>query len=259
MSSALTIRGLSRSFGGVFAARDIDLDIPRGQVRGIIGPNGAGKSTLFNLISGHVRPDAGLVEFEGARIERLSPHERARLGISIVFQGARLFEQMTVLDNVKVGAHARTHGGALGAILRLRSNRVEEREILADSLAALERVGLSEWSDRPAEDLPLGQQRRLQIARAVVAKPSLLLLDEPASGLRAAEREQFAQLVEDLATGGMTIILVEHDVALVMRLAKVISVLDLGEVIAEGTPDEIRSNQRVIDAYLGKGAAHAHH
>jgi branched-chain amino acid transport system ATP-binding protein len=217
----------------------------------VIGPNGAGKSTLFNLISGHLRPDSGAVSLSGRQIDRLPPHRRARLGVAIVFQGARLFRRMTVLENVMVGAHARTGAGLLSAALRLPRHRTEERMIAESAREALGQVGLADWAARDAEGLPLGQQRRLQVARALVARPNLLLLDEPASGLRATERAELADLITELRATGMTIMLVEHDVALVTRLADRITVLELGEVIAEGTPDEIRQDQRVIDAYLG--------
>ena len=238
MTMLLQVRAATKSFGGVVAARDVDLDVARGELRGIIGPNGAGKSTLFNLVSGHLRLDSGSITLDGERIDRLAPHARARRGVSIVFQGARVFPAMTVLG--------------------LPAQRAEERRITAAAHEALERVGLAAWADRPATDLPLGQQRRMQVARSLAAEPTVLLLDEPASGLRADEREDFAVLVEQLKDIGTTILLVEHDVALVMRLADSITVLDLGEVIAEGKPDEIRSDQRVIDAYLGAGATHAH-
>jgi branched-chain amino acid transport system ATP-binding protein len=253
----LRLDNLSRAFGGVFATRDVSIDVPRGELRGIIGPNGAGKSTLFNLISGHLRPGAGTVTLGGRRIDGLAPHRRARLGIAIVFQGARLFPRMSVLENVMVGAQARSRAGLVSSVLRLPAQRAEERRIVEWSRDALQRVGLGEWADRAAEALPLGQQRRLQVARALVSSPELLLLDEPASGLRAGERAELTQLLMDLRATGMTIMLVEHDVGMVTRLADTITVLDLGEVIAEGTPDQIRSNQRVIDAYLGVEAPNA--
>jgi len=247
----LRLDHVSRSFGGVYATRDVSLDVPRGELRGIIGPNGAGKSTLFNLISGHLRPDTGAVALAGRRVDRLPPHTRARLGVAIVFQGARLFSRMTVLENVMVGAHCRTHAGLASAVLRLPRHRREERMITESAREALAQVGLADWANRDASGLPLGQQRRLQVARALVARPDLLLLDEPASGLRASERSELADLITQVRGTGTTIMLVEHDVALVTRLADRITVLELGQVIAEGTPDEIRTDPRVIDAYLG--------
>ncbi|TNY36010.1 ABC transporter ATP-binding protein [Thermomonospora catenispora] len=255
----LQIDSVSRAFGGVYAVRDVSLTVAEGETRAVIGPNGAGKSTLFNLISGHLLPDSGTVSYgpegERRRIDRLTPHARARLGIAIVFQGARLFGGMTVLENVMVGAHARTRHGFLSAALRLPRHREEEARIEADALAALDRVGLRDWAHRTADALPLGQQRSLQVARALCARPRLLLLDEPASGLRAAEREALAQLIESLREEGLTTMLIEHDVAFVSRLADRVSVLDLGRHIAEGTVEEIRRDEAVLSAYLGEGVS----
>jgi branched-chain amino acid transport system ATP-binding protein len=255
----LRIDSVSRAFGGVYAVRDVSLTVAEGETRAVIGPNGAGKSTLFNLISGHLALGGGTLTYgqegERHRIDRLTPHSRARLGIAVVFQGARLFTGMTALENVMVGAHARTGHGFAAAAFRLPRHRREEAETRSDALAALDRVGLKDWAGRAADVLPLGQQRSLQLARALCARPRLLLLDEPASGLRAVEREALAQLIETLRAEGLTTMLVEHDVAFVARLADRISVLDLGEHIAEGTPDEIRANEAVIAAYLGGEAA----
>jgi len=224
----------------------------------VIGPNGAGKSTLLNLVSGHLRPQSGSIVFDGERVDRLAPHRRARLGIAIVFQGARVFPGMTVIENVSVGATAVTGSGAVAATLRTPAQRREERRIRELSRASLDRVGLLEWADRDAATLPLGQQRRLQLARALAGEPKLLLLDEPASGLRATERDDLSDLLGRLTADGMSILLVEHDVPMVMRLADRITVLDLGSVISEGTPQAVRSDPRVIAAYLGAGAGHAH-
>ena len=255
----LEVAGLSLAFGGVFANRDITLSVGDGELRGVIGPNGAGKSTLLNLISGHLRPQAGTIEFDGERVDSLPAHRRARLGIAIVFQGARLFPGMTVIENVMVGATAVTRAGAFAAALRIPSQRREEHAIREAARLSLERVGLTEWSDRDAAALPLGQQRRMQVARALTAHPKLLLLDEPASGLRSAERDSLSELLEQLKADGMSIMLIEHDVPMVMRVADRITVLDLGEVISEGAPDEVRADPRVIAAYLGAGATHADH
>ena len=249
--NVLQLDGLSKHFGGVYALRDVALSVADGELRAVIGANGAGKSTLFHLISGHLRPDGGRIVLHGRRIERLPPFERARRGVAIVFQEARVFRGMTVRENVMVGAHAHTHHGFLDAIFRLPRFRREEREIRQLAEAALERVGLVDWADRNADVLPLGQQRAMQVARALCARPSLLLLDEPASGLRASEREDLAALLTELRGPGLALMLVEHDVQMVARLADCVTVLDLGQVLAEGTPDQIRRDERVIQAYLG--------
>jgi branched-chain amino acid transport system ATP-binding protein len=253
--SALTVSGVSRAFGGVYAVRDVGLSVAPGELRAVIGPNGAGKSTLFALIGGQLAPDGGTVRLDDVRIDRLPAHRRARLGIGVVFQAARVFPGMTALENVMVGAHATTRAGFTAAALRLPAHRREEREIRDRATECLHRTGIADWAHRPAEELPLGQQRALQLARALCGRPRLLLLDEPASGLRAAERERLATLIEDLRGSGLTILLVEHDVAFVMRLADRVTVLDLGRTIADGTAAEVRADPRVVTAYLGTGVS----
>ncbi|MEP7105205.1 MAG: ABC transporter ATP-binding protein [Chloroflexota bacterium] len=250
----LETRGLTRRFGGVVAVNGVSIQVAEGELLGIIGPNGAGKSTLFHLVTGHLRPTSGEVLYEGRPIAGLPAHRRAQLGIAIAFQSVRLFRGMTVLENVMVGAHARTGTSFAEAALRLGRHRREEREIRAAAEAAMERVGVTAQSARPAESLPLGQQRAVQVARALCGKPRLLLLDEPASGLRGFERRQLSDLFADLRREGLTMLLVEHDVAFVTRLAATITVLDRGRVIAEGPPAAIRRDPAVIAAYLGQEA-----
>jgi branched-chain amino acid transport system ATP-binding protein len=247
----LTVSGATRRFGGVYALRDVDLDVARGETHAVIGPNGAGKSTLFKLIGGQMVASAGTIGYDGERIDRLAPHRRARRGIAIAFQDAPVFRRMTAAENVMVGAHAVTRAGPIAAVLRLPRHRREEAGIRALAAEALARVGLADWAERAADELPLGQQRALQVARALCGRPRLLLLDEPASGLRGPERSALAGLIEDLHADGLSIMLVEHDVAFVARLADRVTVLDLGRVISRGTFQEIRSDPAVIAAYLG--------
>ncbi len=248
----LETRALTRRFGGVVAVDGVSIRVGDGELCGVIGPNGAGKTTLFHLIAGHLRPNAGRVVFRERDITGLAPDRRARLGIAIAFQTVRLFRGMTVLENVMVGAHASTRHGFWEAFLRLPRHRREEREILQRATLALDRVGLGSESARPAESLPIGQQRAVQVARALCGGPRLLLLDEPASGLRAAERQRLAALLRDLRREGLAMLLIEHDVAFVTQLASRITVMDQGRVIAEGPPDRIREDPAVIAAYLGR-------
>jgi branched-chain amino acid transport system ATP-binding protein len=250
----LEVERVSRRFGGVYALRDVTLRVEAGELRGIIGPNGAGKSTLFHLIAGHLGANNGRISFQGGPIDDLSPHRRAQRGIAIVYQGARIFRGMSVLENVMVGAHLTARHGFFGAAWRSPRARREEAELRTLALRMLDEVGLAALSDRPAESLPLGQQRALQLARALAAKPALLLLDEPASGLRERERAKLAELIQRLRSSGLTMLLVEHDVRLVTSLSDRVTVLDLGRVIAEGTPATIREDPAVIAAYLGSAA-----
>ena len=248
----LHVEGLSRRFGGVYAVQEVSLRVAPGELRGVIGPNGAGKSTLFHLIAGHLQPSAGRVSLGDEAIDALRPDQRAQRGVAIVYQGDRIFRRMSVRENVMVGAHCNARHGFLEAALRLPRCRREERELRAEADAVLDQVGLSTLADQPAESLPLGQQRTMQLARALVARPRLLLLDEPAAGLRATERVQLARLIREARARGLTVLLVEHDVALVMSLSDRITVLDLGRVIAEGEPSAIRRDPAVLAAYLGE-------
>ena len=253
----LQLERLVRSFGGVRAVDDVSLSVAPGELRGLIGPNGAGKSTLFSLVTGHLRPEQGTISFEGRRIERLRPAVRARLGIAITFQTVHLFRGMTTIENVMVGAHSWTHHELLEAALRLPRHLREEPTIRERARVAVARAGLEQWAETPSESLPLGRQRALQIARALCANPRLLLLDEPAAGLRGEERAELSDLLASLREEGITMLLVEHDIAFVSRIADRVTVLDMGRVIAEGSPAETRADEAVIAAYLGSATGDA--
>jgi branched-chain amino acid transport system ATP-binding protein len=247
----LRVEGLSRRFGGVYALEDVSFSVPEGELRGIIGPNGAGKSTLFHLIAGHLRADSGRLLLDNQPLDGLAAHERAALGVAIVHQHAAIFKNMSVLENVMLGAHRSTRHGFFAGALRLPLARREDELTRALATKLLDEVGLAGLAERPAEALPLGQQRSLQLARALASDPCLLLLDEPASGFRDHERERFAELIERLRARGLTILLVEHDVPLVTRLSDRITVLNLGKVIADDSPAVIRNDPKVVSAYLG--------
>jgi len=238
--SLLEVSGITKRFGGITANRDISFDVAAGELVGVIGPNGSGKSTLFEIISGFYRPDAGVVRLDGARLTGLPPDHVCRLGVARTFQKLRPFSGMTVVDNVMVGALTRTHD--------VRHARARARELL-------DRVGLAEKGDEYARTLSTGQRKRLELARALATEPSVLLLDEPGSGLGIAESEQLGDLLLDLASEGIGVLLVEHDVDLVMRVCTAITVLDFGTVIAQGTPAEVQSDPRVQAAYLGAEVA----
>jgi branched-chain amino acid transport system ATP-binding protein len=248
----LQVHDVHKWFGGLQALSNISFALPEEQILGLIGPNGAGKTTLFNVVNGVYAPNAGQITFLGKNTRGLKPYYLARMGMARTHQIVRPLNDLTVRENVMVGAHSWTHHGFLKAFLRLPENRREEREILEAAEAALERVGLSQAADSLAESLPIGQQRAVQVARALCGRPKLLLLDEPASGLRSAERERLAHLLESLRAEGLSMLLVEHDVAFVARLAGRIVVMDRGRVIAEGSPAEVRRNPLVIGAYLGQ-------
>ena len=247
----LRIEGLEMRFGGVAALQAIDYEVPEGIIQAVIGPNGAGKTTLFNCISGIVDPTKGTISLEGRRIEGLAPHKIAEYGVSRTFQHVALFKRMTVLENVMVARHPRTRRGFLATGFRLPGTRFEEKRIREKALEYLDLVRLTELAGLDAGTLPLGKQKILEIARALATEPRLILLDEPAGGLNMRETEELGDLIQQIRNLGVTVLLVEHDMTLIMEISERILVLNYGEVLASGTPAEIKENSAVIEAYLG--------
>ena len=247
----LQLSGVSKHFGGLTALSEVSLHIHQGEIYGLIGPNGAGKTTLFNILTGLYQLDAGSFSFAGTSFSSCKPHVLAQAGIARTFQNIRLFPNMTALENIMVGRHLRTHSGIWAALTRHASARREEREIAATSLALLRYVGINRASNTLAKNLSYGEQRRLEIARALATEPKLLALDEPAAGMNATETESLKALLQTIRASGITVLLIEHDVKLIMGLCDRVAVLDYGKKIAEGVPEEVRRNPAVIAAYLG--------
>jgi ABC-type branched-subunit amino acid transport system ATPase component len=250
----LEVRGLVRRFEGIIALNEVDLVVPRSAIIGLIGPNGAGKTTFFNVVTGLMRPDGGTITFEGASIVGLRPNAIVGRGIARTFQSIRLFPHMTVLENVLVGEHCRLRATVPGIVFRPPAVRAEEARARERARALLAFVGLGGKDDDTARNLPYGDQRRLEIARALATEPTLLLLDEPTAGMNPRETETLTELIGLLRRElALSVLLIEHDMEVVMRISDRITVLDYGTRIAEGTPAEIQRHQRVIEAYLGTG------
>jgi branched-chain amino acid transport system ATP-binding protein len=254
----LQLTGIRLAFAGNTVLADVDFSVPRNSIVSLIGPNGAGKTSLFNCITGFYRPQAGSIRFDGRELAKLKPHQVTSAGIARTFQNLRLFREMSVLENVMSGMHCRTRCGAVAAILGTPGQRTEEDEILSFTEECLRFVGVTEGWDREATTLAYGHQRRVEIARALATRPRLILLDEPAAGLNSGEKEELIRLTGRIRDErGISVLLIEHDTGLVMKVSERVSVLDHGVMIAEGTAREVQTNPRVIEAYLGEEDAEA--